>query len=343
MLAGVRIAGVTLQGMVNSIYRTLLPLQGLAQRGHAVHVEERDDAPSFELLSTFDVVHFCRAYHDGYLQLATALKRAGVPIIWDNDDDLTSIPKENPGYQRVGGIRGQRAWANMTAMMRTAEFVLTPSELLAQRYREASGADVRVIENYPPPTFVRPARVHPHPHVTIGWLGALEHTHDYERLRLREVIERLLAKHPSLEVITIGVNLGLNTPRYRHTPITMYAFLPQHLANFDIGIAPIADIPFNRARSNVKLKEYAACGVPWLASPVGAYVGMGEEQGGRLVPDDRWYEELEALILDRDARRRLAMKGRRWAQTQSIDQHIDRWEQTFEAAIERAGAARAVR
>ena len=49
----------------------------------------------------------------------------------------------------------------------------------------------------------------------------------------------------------------------------------------------------NRARSNIKLKEYAAAGACWLASPIGPYVGLGEKQGGRLV-----------------ARRRLARRAR---------------------------------
>ncbi|MCX6521415.1 MAG: hypothetical protein NTZ21_12190, partial [Actinobacteria bacterium] len=31
-------------------------------------------------------------------------------------------------------------------------------------------------------------------------------------------------------------------------------------------------------------RGHAAAGTPWLASPIGPYAGMGEAQGGRLVP-----------------------------------------------------------
>jgi hypothetical protein len=52
----------------------------------------------------------------------------------------------------------------------------------------------------------------------------------------------------------------------------------------------------------VRVKEYAAAGVRWLASPIGPYAGLGEKQGGRLVPDGRWFEELDRLIRDERAR-----------------------------------------
>ena len=62
----------------------------------------------------------------------------------------------------------------------------------------------------------------------------------------------------------------------------------------------------------MKLKEYAAAGVPWLASPIGPYAGLGEQQGGRLVADDRWYEELVRLIEKPRERRKLAKRGAKW-------------------------------
>lgn len=108
---------------------------------------------------------------------------------------------------------------------------------------------------------------------------------------------------------------------------------------FDIGIAPLADTPFNRARSNVKLKEYAALGIPWLASPVGPYAGLGTEQGGRLVGDGEWEEALRSLIRHPLRRRRLAEAARSWAATQTIETAAPLWEATFEEAVRRTRGA----
>ena len=118
--------------------------------------------------------------------------------------------------------------------------------------------------------------------------------------------------------------------------------IAQAIAGFDVGIAPIADTSFNRARSDVKLKEYAATGTAWLASPVGPYVGLGEQQGGRLVTDDRWYEELDRLVVDDRLRRRLVKRGARWAAEQMLAGHVGEWEAPLSEAVERARSTRAV-
>jgi glycosyltransferase involved in cell wall biosynthesis len=108
--------------------------------------------------------------------------------------------------------------------------------------------------------------------------------------------------------------------------------LPGRIGGFDVGIAPLADIPANRARSDIKLKEYAASGVPWLASPVGPYIGLGEAEGGRLVPDDGWYDSLVGLVTDHAARSRLGRNAETWASAHTMDAVADRWEQTFTQA-----------
>jgi hypothetical protein len=84
----------------------------------------------------------------------------------------------------------------------------------------------------------------------------------------------------------------------------------------------------------VKLKEYAAAGAVWLASPVGPYVGMGERQGGLLVEEGDWLPALKALVEDRERRTELARHGREWAAGQTIRSAGSVWQTAFRAAIE---------
>jgi hypothetical protein len=89
----------------------------------------------------------------------------------------------------------------------------------------------------------------------------------------------------------------------------------------------------------VKLKEYAAAGAMWLASPVGPYVGMGEAEGGVLVADGDWYATLERFVLDFRARAHLAERARAWAQQQSADRAVQQWETAIVQAVARARAS----
>jgi glycosyltransferase involved in cell wall biosynthesis len=175
-----------------------------------------------------------------------------------------------------------------------------------------------------------------HDGIVIGWVGGIDHAADVARIGVANALSRLIAEHDNVRVECIGVDLGL-PERYRHDGFVPFPELPGRIGEFDIGIAPLADLPGNRARSDIKVKEYAASAVPWLASPVGPYLGFGEGEGGRLVPDDEWFEALDRLVTHGRERRRLARKAKRWAKGQTIDAVADRWERVF---VEAAGDIR---
>src|SRR6185312_4261933 len=143
-------------------------------------------------------------------------------------------------------------------------------------------------------------------------------------------------ERPEVRVVSFGLGLGLRGERYRHVDVVPLFELTRAAAAFDVGIAPLSDIAMNRARSNVKLKEYAAAGACWLASPVGPYLGHGERQGGRLVPDDGWHDALTRLIEKPRERARLTKRAGRWVVGEMLSKHAAEWEARFEEAIARA-------
>lgn len=321
-----RIAIVTSQRVVNSVYRAM-PLLELRKQGHDVQLDAEGTGMASGRLHGFDVVHVFR-YHERETRRAIrALRDAGTAIVWDNDDDLTDPNR----------LRSQQTHTQLVEMLRLAHVVTTTSPVLAGQYREWGAAETRVVENYLPDYYTA-ERQPPGDGLTIGWTAAGEHAYDLRALGIRETLERLLAAHRELRVVSAGLQLGLPPERYAYTEVVQYGDLARYVGTFDIGIAPIADIPFNRAKSNVKVKEYAAMGVPWLASPIGPYAGLGEKQGGRLVPDDRWDDELERLMGDARARRKLAKRGVKWADGQRLRRNMDGWTAALERAAELARA-----
>lgn len=339
--AEMRIAVLTHDDSPNAYYRAHMPMQALQQRGHQVAfawIRGPADVPALAALRGFDIVYFWRLFYPPIWKLARALAASGIGVVWDNDDDLAALPKHIPAHRQYGGPNARRTRFDMRAMMQAAHVVTAPSRGLAGELERVGGKRVTVVENYLSDVFDRPRTGKSS--VTIGWTASLEHYQDWQGLKLAPLMERLLDEHHDLEIKSIGVRLGLRASRYERANRVLVTDLPRFVSNFDIGIAPLTDVPFNRARSNIKLKEYAAVGVAWVASDVGPYRGMGEEQGGVVVSEDGWYDVLNALVVDAKRRRKLASDGAKWARTQTIATNVQRWENVLQEAVERASAAR---
>jgi glycosyltransferase involved in cell wall biosynthesis len=342
MVERMRIASLVPERTVESIYRSIVPMQALAHRGHSVHVEERNEIRDAAALLDYDAVQVMRICHPLMVRLTRRLRQHGVAVVWDNDDQRVAVLEEEAKAPGQDGLAAQRFFASMRSMASIADVVTTPSEALARLHAADSRREVHILPNHLPPTFKRPERVMPHEGVHFGWLAKSDHLASFEALRMRETLEHLLARHAHLFITGVGLDLGLRSRRYTHVPFVAYGVMPESLPQFDFALAPLADTAVDQARSDVKLKEYAAAGVPWLASPVGPYAGLGEQQGGRLVADGDWFAAIEALSNDVDARRVLSQRGMRWAAGETIEAHVDVWEQTFQDAIEQARTPHAV-
>lgn len=322
----------------NGWYRGIGPMVALKARGHDVRqVWRPGDIFRPEVVDGCDVLHIHRASDRRAMDLARRAKAAGALLVWDNDDDLASVPRNNAGYRTHGGARGARSIVETRKMIRLADLVTAPSRKLVEIYREYGAMHVDLIENYVrdesalvPPSTRDGARI------VVGWLGGKEHHVDAERLPIRAALQSVLDANDEVEIVTIGVGLGLRSPRYRHLRAVSFHELDAVLAQLHLGLAPIADLPFNRARSSVKLKEYAVVGVPWLASAIGPYAELGEKQGGVLVPDDQWHDQIERVVTDERRRRKLAKRALKWGRGQTVSANVLEWERRFGAAMARA-------
>lgn len=134
----------------------------------------------------------------------------------------------------------------------------------------------------------------------------------------------VVSPHQEVRIETIGLRLDLPQDRYQHTPRCPWSELQKRMVEWDVGIAPLADIPFNRARSNVKLKEYASIGLPWLASRTG---GSSRTTSGSM----------RFLCWPRADATAGSWGGPRgkWAKRQSIERHAGRWDAVLEAVQRR--------
>lgn len=316
----------------SSNYRAFHPLTELTRRGHlvATYTEPEQLRMSEEdldiILEDFDVVFMARYIEPEAVELAKRLSAAGIGIVWDYDDDVVR-PERRAGFDGMAEI---------------VDVITTTNEPLAERYREYGGRVVIPVPNFVTrPSLVAPRRKHDG--TVLGYIGWIDHQEDWDQLGLQGIVEDLLDIHPDLRVESVGpIDLRVSPDRYHSYGVLQFDQLPQAIAGFDLAIAPLIDKPGNATRSDIKLKEYAIAGVPWLASDYGPYVDFGEDQGGRLVRDDEWFDALNELLSDSKAQRKLGKRGQKWAKDQTLERNAPLWvdalEQAIELAEERSGA-----
>lgn len=142
---------------------------------------------------------------------------------------------------------------------------------------------------------------------TIGWVGSTNHrSGDLEELF--GIFSNKFKFHHSGSYANSNAfadALGLDTKRVARSPMRepwQYAKLS---FCFDIGLAPLSDIEFNHAKSWIKAIEYAASGIPFVASPRPEYVRLVEQLGvGRIAHNPHeWLAHVNELH-DHDIRRK---------------------------------------
>lgn len=159
----------------------------------------------------------------------------------------------------------------------------------------------------------------------IGWIGspATEHYLTDIAPALGEVHRRTGAV---LRIISGAGRLERTLAGFA----TRSAWFPgseHQLAEWDVGLMPLRDGVYERAKCGYKLLQYAATGLPAVASPVGVNRDMLAAMGGDAP--ETTTEWVDALVgaLERSAAERsaLAERGHRMAMDYSYDAWQDAW------------------
>lgn len=91
----------------------------------------------------------------------------------------------------------------------------------------------------------------------------------------------------------------------------------EQLARCHVGLAPLPDDLWTRGKGGYRCIQYAAAGIPCVASPIGANaeVVVSGVTGLFASKPQEWVEGLARLLQDHDLRSRLGMQARRRAET----------------------------
>ncbi|HEY0833604.1 MAG TPA: glycosyltransferase [Azospirillum sp.] len=160
----------------------------------------------------------------------------------------------------------------------------------------------------------------------VLFFGALNRTADAQAIL--PALNRVLAARPNLRVDVIhdeGFFQGLATARKTFRPLCAYDVYRRTLGHSDIAVLPLADTPFNRAKSDLKFLEAAAEGVAVLASPTVYAASIDPGRTGLLFHDAEEFErQLLRLVDDPALRASLADAAHAHvAAHRMLDRHAD--------------------
>jgi glycosyltransferase involved in cell wall biosynthesis len=143
---------------------------------------------------------------------------------------------------------------------------------------------------------------------TVGWIGSPSTSVYLSALALplaqlgREGPVRFIVVGGHCEAIE-GVEV-VNLPWEEATEVRL-------INKFDVGVMPLFDDEWARGKCALKLIQYMACGVPVIASPVGANLHVINGSCGLLASDsDAWLVGLRRMRDDRALRRNMGVAGR---------------------------------
>jgi glycosyltransferase involved in cell wall biosynthesis len=328
-------------------HRLIWPAEHLASEGHEVEVrypgQGRGGPPAWERWDRVDVVVIQRPMPRRLLEAVDGFRRDGVAVVVELDDDLTSLSRRHVLWPSIQPkLSPSCNWQIQAEACRRADLITVSTPALARRF--AGHGRVVVVPNHVPASYLDVERVD-HDGVWVGWTGTIA-THPDDLQVTRGGVARAV-ESTGAEFALIGAPAGVQSAlglrdepwAVGFVPLPWY---PVAMAQFDVGVVPLEPSAFNESKSYLKGLEFAALGVPFVASPTGPYRDLARHAGVLAGKPREWEREVRRLIQSAGLRAELAGRGREWARGETVEANAWRWWNAWSAACNVAAKRRRV-
>lgn len=338
-------------------YRLRWPVEALSNRGYDV-----EDRHSFSYDAEYtpsvlgdritnvqnpidaDVIVLQRPLSRHLCELMTVLQDKGAAVVVEIDDDFGAMPLMHSGRDVVNPLNPANRDKNWDWLQRCcdkADWVTCTTPKLAERY--GRHGRVSVIPNYVPERYLSIQRPEQRERPWVGWSGStVTHVGDLEVTKgaIGVAMENTNAE---LHVIGTGegVERGLQAPLTHACGWVDIEDYPTEMAKLDVGLVPLKMSRFNQAKSWLKGLEFAALGVPFVATATEPYKSLAELGIGVVVrTPQEWCEEVTALLSDEERRRWKAEAARAIvAESLTLEANCEQFWNAWEMACEHRNSA----
>ena len=279
-------------------------------------------AVKYDRLLEYDTIFVQRFHEWDAFYVLERLKKAGKRIIYDIDDDLFSIPRENPA---ANFIRKDQQFAALETM-KLADVVIAATPVLKERLEQDLGlkGKVVVVPNALDLEGMTPTALCGSPDGVrrIFWQGGTTHAEDWSVCL--SAIEKVMSEEADVRLTLLGFLPPMVMDmvqrrgwfgRVEHSgfsePETYYQMVKHVRA--EVGIAPLIDNRFNQGKSELKFLENTVIGMPTVASRVAPYENAikGHKNGILVSSPEGWHEALMMLLSDAQKRKFMLAEARK--------------------------------
>lgn len=275
-----------------------------------------------------------RQYEPHQVQWMKAYRDAGFYVVMDIDDLLWHGPEQS--RFRLSSEQRKALRVNLEL----AGHVVTTNRYLAEQIKLFAPAvrEVRILRNrVTEGDFCEPRPRQPGERLRVAYMGGMNHLGDIQQItraiketakeiewfffgtteRVVDKTGKLIRERTRVPQALRGLGGRVNVlPPQKVDQFLSFCKTQQ----FHLALAPLEDHPFNRAKSDLKLLEAGAMGVPCIASAVQPY----RESPNPLVKPGAgawktWIEEIRAYAIDEQRRLADAHAMRTYAWTRRFE------------------------
>lgn len=336
-------------------YRVLLPIKTLSYRfGHKIAEFVPGDSLDklVNCLEEAETIVIPRPTEDQFISLMEELKKKGVRIVADHDDNMFNISPLSPHYEAFGvenvafqmpdgnvnhiwtdGTnidikKNKKRIENFKRALSVADMVSVTQPILAELYSKYN-PNVKVLPNCIDLNIWKPLPLVKHEGVRMGWAGGHSHYEDW--YLLKNVLPKIMNKYKNVTLVILGQKFSgtlKDCPQDRiehHGWVHTQAY-PYKMAALDLDftLIPLVDNEFNRCKSNIKWIESGALQRPAVTSYVSPYKEWYDGENGVFVQNndpEAWEDGISFLIENENARERMGAKA-----FETVKKNFDIWD-----------------
>ena len=245
----------------DSYYRMRWPGRALAEQDSDICLINLDARATerIELAKKADLLVLFQSNDLDLIEIIDDRRKAGKKTLVEYNDNFYAPPPCSPVF---GPWSNPNTWQTYETIMNRGDHLIVTGEGLKSLLKDKTNTEISILEN----------------HIydfeknfddcwnksndfRIGWAGSVGHMSDL--LSILPVLEDFCSKHENAKLYLMG---NESIPSYVTLPNSKFSFKPwgamsdyyDFLKEIHVGIAPLANSPYNNCRSDIKAIEYAS-------------------------------------------------------------------------------------